>query len=275
MKHFIRVAVLAATVAAWLSLATPAMAATAAGYEEFEDCPSKTVDSAITLCLNSVVDGGHLQLGSKDTPITDPITLSGAFKPVGGVGGTFIVGSFDGGHQEVPGGLTGITGLDWLANLVPGNLLEVFAHAELAGTPGSPLADPFTLPLKVKLENPLLSSTCYIGSDTNPITLNLTTGVTDPPPPNEPIVGVEGPLTPDGTLAGVFRSDSILVDNAFAAPAAQGCSLIGLGLLNGPVSALINLQAGLPSPAGTNEAVQEALVSFAGVTTVYPPLGFE
>jgi hypothetical protein len=269
MKSLTRVTALAVTIGACLAFAGSASAATSPGYGEFTTCPSKSVDPAITACISNVVDGGHLQLGNTDTPITDPIRLVGALKP-GPSGGTFFLGSFDGGTQQVPGGIIGISGLDWLINLFPGNLLKLYAESELAGPIGSPLVDPFALPLKVKLVNPLLSSNCYIGSNTNPIALNLTKGETNPPPPNVPIRGHSSNLFPDPALPGVVRSpDNVLVDNAFAAPGATGCGLLGLN------NAVVNYQAGLPSPAGTNEAIQEVDVAIGAVQAVYQPAGIE
>ncbi len=79
-------------------------------------------------------------------------------------------------------------------------------------------------------------------------------------------------MTPDPTLPGVERSTGIVfVDNAFSVPAASGCDLIGFGLING----LVNLQSGLPSAAGKNEAVQEADGAIAAVQAVYQPDGYE
>lgn len=271
MRYLKLAAALTVAVFSMALASSSAMGATAPGYEEFQDCPDRAVDPAITACVNTVVSGGHLKLGSKDTPIVDPITLSGAIKP-GGTGGVFIVGSFDGGRQPVPGGLIGITGLDWLIYLFPNEILGLYAEAELAGAPTSPLAEPLNLPLKVKLNNVLLANGCYIGSNSNPINLVLTQGTTSPPPPNQPITGNPGTMAPDPSLPGVLRvSNLVLVDNAFSVPAAQGCSVTFLGLIN----ALVNLQAGLPAPAGTNTAVQEADAAFAGVTTVFPPNGIE
>ena len=256
MRYLKRSSLLAVAVAAFLVSATAATAATAPGYEEFDGCPSKTVNSDITLCMVTKVTGGHLQMGSKDAPIVDPLTLSQSVNPAGEV----FVGSFDGGRQPVPGGLVGLTGLNWLVNLFPANLLKVYAETELAGTPGNP-QDPVPFPIKVKLESPLLSNSCYIGSNSNPIALRLTRNTTNPPPPNQPISGTGGTFFFDPNLPDVVRTlDARLVDNAFAAPRARGCTLLVPGL--GLIDPLINLQSGLPSPAGTNEAV-------------YPPSGIE
>ena len=271
MKYLKGMAAVAATVGAMLVAAMSASAATAPGYEEFGGCPDKSVNPAFGLCIQSVVDGGHLQLGNTNTPIVDPISITGSLTQT--TPQQFVVGEFDGGRQPVPGGLVGISGLNWLVNLFPANLLKVYAEAELAGAPSRPDAPPVRLPLKVHLDNPLLSDSCYIGSDADPLLLNLITGTTNPPPPNQPISG--HPATAfgiDPNLPGVLRiRDILLVDNAFAAPAARGCDLIPIGVID----ALVNLQAGLPSPAGTNEAVQEADGSLVSLNTVYPPSGIE
>lgn len=272
MKHQSRALRLAGLVALALALLAPtATADPAPGYEEFTGCPSRNVDTNIRFCIASVVDGGHLQMGSKDSPITDPISLIGATT----TSGSFVVGAFDGGRQTVPGGLVGVTGLDWLVDVLGVDALKVFAESELVGTPTNPAIDPFTLAMKVKLVNPVLGDNCYVGSDSNPILLNLTQGTTNPPPPNQPITGSSGTSVQDPNLPFVVRNlDLRLVDNAFAAPAANGCRL-QLGLLNVPIDDLVNLQSGLPSPAGTNEAVQEADAAIVRIQTVYPPLGFE
>lgn len=255
MRHLKHAAVLVVAVAAFLAMATSAMAATAPGYEEFDDCPGRDVDPTLQICVVSIVPDGHLKMGSKNTPITDPIELVGSLGP----SGQMVVGKFDGGRQQVPGGLVGLTGLDWLTAIYPLSLLNVYAEAELAGTPSNPLVIPFRLPLKVKLDNILLADTCYVGSDSNPIQLRF--------------VGRPEPtLSPDPNLPNVARlSDGVLVDNTFAAPAASGCDLLGLGL----VDTLVNTQSGLPSPSGNNEAVQEVEGAIAALPSVYPPDGTE
>lgn len=272
MKQLKRLALMAVAATAFAASATSALAATAPGYGEFDGCAGKNVDPAVTACWVSIVNGGHMKLGTKNTPIVNPMNLSGGLKPNPTTGGDFVQPTLTGNPQPVPGGLVGITGLDWLINLYPGNLLKLNARAQLAGTPSNPIQDPLMLPLKVKLENPLLLGNCYIGSNSNPIRLNLTRNTTNPPPPNTPISGTSPHGEGDPNLPGVVRlNDGVLVDNAFAVPAAQGCGLLGFGLIN----ALVNLQAGLPSPAGRNEAVQQVDAAIAPVEAVYPPAGFE
>ncbi len=268
MKYIRHLAALAPVLAV-LALGGLAQAATAPGYEEWAACPDKAVNANVEACFTSVVTSGHLQLGTKDTPITDPITLSGGATSTG----AFVVGEFDGGRQRIPGGLTGMTGLDWLSWLFPFSLLTLDAESQLAGPVGNPMGVEFALPLKVKLISPLLSNTCYIGSDSNPVALNLTNAGTDPLPPNQPIVGFPGHISFDPALGAIRLSDVKLVDNEFAAPAANGCGLL---LPNySVINTLVNSQAGLPSPAGTNETIQNATAAIAPVQRVYPPNGIE
>jgi hypothetical protein len=52
--------------------------------------------------------------------------------------------------------------------------------------------------VKVRLENPFLGSECYVGSNSSPVVLNLTTGTTSPPAPNKPIKGTVGNIEVNG-----------------------------------------------------------------------------
>jgi hypothetical protein len=260
-------AIALAAVAMLLPVAA-ASGATAPGYEEFADCPDRSVDPGIPYCTNLVVSSGFLQMGSKTVPITDPISV---VTSTGG-SGQYLVGSFDGGRQQVPGGIIGITGLDWLSWLFPFNLLTLHGEPELAGPITNEAGGALGLPLKIHLDSPILNDNCYIGSNANPIRLKLTSGTTAPPPPNVPISGQAGTLAPDPTLPGVIRSTGIkLVDNEFAVPAATGCDLLGLGA----ITALVNLQAGLPAAAGRNSTVQNAKAGLGSITSIFPPAGVE
>lgn len=271
MRYVTRVAVLTGIVAALVVVsATTALAATAPGYEEFDDCPDRSSSSEISLCAVTKVSGGYLRMGRKTVPITDPVTLAES----GSLTDRMFVGHFDGGRQPVPGGLPGATGLDWLKNVFPAAHLRLHAVAELAGTPSNPIHDPVRLPLKIRLESPMLGDSCWVGSEADPIVLELTRLQTSPPPPNDPIMGEPGELIGDPVLPNVVRlMDARVVDNAFAAPRARGCDLPlpGLGLDD----RIVNHQAGLPSPAGTNTAVQELDLGLADIESVYPPNGFE
>jgi hypothetical protein len=243
---------LSAGLITFAAAAGPASAATAPGYGQFDGCPDVP---DLYLCVDATISGGHLQLGATDTPISAPIHLNGGVPADGGPMQFSSTGGLTSPRLRVPGGLTGLTGLTWLENLVPFDALKVYARAELAGPAGDPTQSPTSLPLKIKLENPFLSGSCYIGSNANPLRLNLTTGTTTPPAGTAPITGVNpafefDPAFPDSTVYDF--TGGTFVDNAFSAPKAAGCTLLlpGLGLID----PIVNLRAGLPSAAGKNVA---------------------
>lgn len=81
-----------------------------------------------------------------------------------------------------------------------------------------------------------LGSGCGVG----PFTLALTTGTTNPPPPNEPITG---------ELYDADTGRATVVNNSFSVPGADSCG--PLGAASGPLGAAL----GVPAPAGVNTAV--------------------
>jgi hypothetical protein len=246
-------------VVAALALLVPAASAETTpktGYAQFAGCPDAVEAPPIKLCFRAEITGGHFQMGSKDVPITNPIELSGGFNTAGTIYAHSPKGGLSNSPQKVPGGLVGITGLEFLEELLAPPLLELYAVTELAGTPGAPLSDPLALPIKVHLVNPVLGKNCYVGSDTAPINLNLTTQTTAPPPPNEPITGTPPTIGTGGSPGILTGTGAVYVDNSFAAPAAKGCKLTLFGFIPISLDPVVNLNAGLPSPAGTNETTQ-------------------
>lgn len=266
---------LSAAVMAVLAVALLAPAAQAKepapGYSQFAGCPSPEEKAGLAICLFSKITGGHLQVGSKTVPIENPLTLSGGtdenfegftYNSKGGLSKV---------KQKVPGGVLGLTGLTWLLEFFGSEALTLYAETELAGTPTNFTIETVTIPIKVHLTTPsgVLGSTCYIGSNTSPITLKLTTGTTSPPPPNKPITGKEPSLTigEDGL---VKLTNGTYVDNSFSAPGASGCVLKLFGFIPISLNSFVNSQSGLPSPAGKNEAVQDFDLEFIQRSAVYP-----
>lgn len=266
-------------VAAGSALASMALLASAAEatpvpapYQDFSGCPSSAESEFIAFCFKYEFSGGHFQLGKKNIPVTHPIIFRG--------GERFETGEFLGNGeagivpaaQYVEGGLLGLTGNKELDELLAGYpALAVKATIESAGTPlGSMVEPPFTLPVKVHLENPLLGSTCYVGSNTEPINLNLTTGTTAPPAPNVPITGVpSGPFKREEARKAVrVSSGGLFVDNAFAVPGAGGCVLT-IGPHHIGINGLIDSAAALPSPAGKNEVKLNYSLSLVNPETAY------
>lgn len=245
-------------------------AKTAPGFERFSGCPTPAESPSTPICVRSDVTGGHLLMGSKNVPIENPLILSGGVDlslegftagPEGGLSKT---------KQKVPGGVIGLTGLTWLLEFFGSDALTLYAVTELTGPPTGFTFGTVTLPIKVHLINTagLLGNNCYVGSNSSPIVLHNTTGTTSPPPPNEPITGVEPEFGEEGPV--VFAKNGTYVDNSFAVPGANGCVLNLFGFIPISINGLVNEQAGLPSAAGHNEAVQNFSVELVSQEVVYP-----
>ncbi|HSS03657.1 MAG TPA: hypothetical protein VLK89_00525 [Solirubrobacterales bacterium] len=247
-----------------MALFVPAAGATtpAPGYEEFAACPDK---AELTTCVRSDITGGHLQMGNKDVPISKTITLSGGING----GGTGFEGELTAEPMPVPGGVIGLTGLDWLVNFLNVNQLKLYADTELAGTP-QVIVEPLELPIKAHLINSVLGSSCYVGSKAEPIMLNLITGTTEPPKPNEPITGKRGTVSFDEAHEIVHLNEGEFVDNSFAAPGANGCVLTLFGFIPISLNGVVDLASGLPAKAGTNETRQNFNLAIVASELVYP-----
>jgi len=241
------------------------------GFEQFTGCPSSKENPNSELCTRTVITGGSFKMGNKNVPITNPITIvAGSDIEFNGFY-TNAKGGMSKAAQTVPGGVVGLTGLTWLLEHFGVNALSLYATTELAGTPDlNPFAEPIEIPIKVHLTSPsgVLGKNCYIGSDSNPIWLNLTTGTTNPPPPNKPISGTspEVQFLPSGIVR--FQNGTF-VDNSFAAPGANGCVLTLFGFIPVSINGLVNLQSGLPSAAGNNSTTQHFNIEAAEESLVY------
>lgn len=264
---------LAAAVLAVAMIAPAAQADTPnPGFEGFAGCPSSSENPKSELCTRTVITGGSFKMGNKDVPITKPITIvAGSDVEFNGFY-TNSKGGMSKTAQTVPGGVVGLTGLTWLLEHFGVNALSLHATTELAGQPDlNPFAEPIEIPIKVHLTSPsgVLGKNCYVGSNSNPIMLNLTTGTTSPPPPNKPISGTPPELKfqPNGTI---LFDNGTFVDNSFAAPGASGCVLTLFGFIPVSINSLVNFQSGLPSAAGNNSTTQHFDIEAAEETLVYP-----
>lgn len=263
-----------------LAILIPAASANAAltgEYARFETCP--TANAAVDGCVYAETNSGNFVMGAKTVPLKNQVVLKGGFDSDDGsiFGNLTFIAPTDGvtlskSPQPVPGGLTGIVAPSWWPSILrdlfnetinngftgvtatvelaaPASAIKFDAENELFGV-GTALS----MPVKVKLSNPFLGSNCYIGSNSNPLKLNLTTGTTSPPPPNSPISGNPGEFTviEEGNI--VATKNNKLVDNAFAAPGANGCGGI---LFSWAVDPFVNSIVGVPSAAGTNTAILE------------------
>lgn len=269
------------------ALGVPAGAAAYEGeFAKFNYCPVST--SGVASCLDSVTNSGTIVLGSKKTPIVNPVTLQGGFSEeneettfstfYGATNGETLSKT----PQPVPGGLAGIVPPESAPPLVKEALAFFFENGLTGVNATLELAEPASaitlskynlllgsgtaleLPVKVHLENPFLGSSCYVGSNSAPIIWHLTTGTTSPPSPYAPITGKQGyPEAKENYELGVITKNE-MVDNDWAAPKAKGCG----GLLSLLVDPVIDAASGLPAAAGVNSAVLENTISTAAVESV-------
>jgi hypothetical protein len=242
---------------ALLTAASSALAGLQQEYVKFSDCPVENPHT--NACVFAQTTSGEFKIGSKTVPITKTITIQGGINNETNE----LIPAADGNTLSktpltLPGGLVGIE-LD--------GITEVTATAELAGTAilnaaalNEEKGVAAELPVKIKLSNPALGESCYIGSDAEPVVLRLTTATTNPPPPNAPISGKRGNVEPFRDPGIIYITDNTLVDNAFSAPGVTGCG----GPLSLVVDPVVDLDAGLPAEAGHNTAILNG--SFAETT---------
>lgn len=280
--------------AAVISPSTAASTSTLAGdWAPFSRCP---VDSPSMLaadgktvvadCNTSDSPSGSIKLGNTTAATGDSnlqfglLFGSGPFTIVPPSGGALAAAPV-----QIPGGLLGlmcpsnILLVSSLCQEATGSSLNtVTAVVQPAGNPsqfnlgaglstGQPI---LAVPVKIQLQNPLLGSRCYIGSNSDPIVLhpeNLTA-------PTVSIQNFDADGTPDpgGTMADIVLTGATQGDSTFSVPGASGCGPLGLA------DEAIDLKDGLPSPSGNNklvlnDATTHALGGFANPAGQYPNEG--
>jgi hypothetical protein len=235
--------------------ATSSTAATSSlpkNLQKFSHCPVS--NPAVTTCLFSSTYSTTFVIGSTTVSSTEPSTINLGLivKPSGKIipvlptdGSSAMVAK----PVDLPGGLTGIPG-------APAEL-DVTATPQLVGMPSINLDNLVTtdgvglaLPIDMLVGTPtgILGSDCTIADAATPISLELTTGTTNPPSPNKPIKGSPGTLS--STDQGILTDHHLLlVDNSFAVPGADNCGP------DGAFDEILDLDKGLPSAAGSNSAV--------------------
>jgi hypothetical protein len=264
----------------------PAASAHTGEWAKFNNCPSKT--AGVAKCLQAVVTKGEVVLGKKTVPVVNPQTLQGGLsEPVAGF--RTMIAATNGETltkvaQPVPGGLAGIINCKEISNFLVRIGCEAVFENGLTGLNATlELAKPanevrvseinlafeegiaLEMPVKVHLENPLLGSTCYIGSSGSPLVWKLTSGTTSPPAGIAPITGFGGEdeFKEEGKLLQV--NNAKLVENNWPAPHASGCGGAIVELILDPI---IDNQVGLPSEAGKNVASLTNTISLATATAV-------
>jgi hypothetical protein len=272
-----------------LSVASTALATPKGEFAVFADCPLNV--AGLNACIYAKTESGVFTVGKKTVPIEKAIELQGGLKQNGEA--LEFVAAKDGNTltkvpQNVPGGLSGlvncteIKGSGFLEALERATCKSIFENGLTGVSATTELAAPassigidlnallstegaaLTLPLKVHLENPLLGSSCYVGSNSAPIVIPFTTGTTSPPLPNKPITGSVGTfeILEEGQLLKI-RNNS-LVNNSFAAPKTNGCG----GIFEFLIGPIINATLGVPAAAGHNTAILNGTLEQASAAAV-------
>jgi len=284
-RKAVPVVVLALALAA-LGLTGSAQAKLVGEFTKFQYCPYTNTE--VKKCMYAVTEGGEVKLGNKTVPITNKVVLQGGF---GKPNETTLISKFYGATegkptlqpvaQSVPGGLAGVVPDASSPPLVK-RLIKFFFENSITGLNSTlELAGPATnieiseqhlnrkeglglkLPVKVHLENPFLGSKCYIGSDSSPVTWNLTTGPTSPTAPNTSIEGSFGQaeFKEEGLMLHV--KEDVLVENNWSAPSVTGCG----GILAFLVNPIVSSQLGTTT-AGHNTAILKNTIDIATAAAV-------
>jgi len=290
MRHASRIKVMSAVLAV-IALAALGLAGTAAAkltgpYEKFANCPFTNLE--VKKCLNAVTESGVVVLGNKEVPIENPVVLQGGYGAMNEEGFAKFFAPTSGPTlsevpQNVPGGLAGLVNCKKITEFILKAACEFTFENGLTGVTSTlVLARPASeirisekhlaerigialeLPVKFRLENPLLGSECYVGSSSSPVIWKLTSGTTSPPPPNEPISGSSGTATflEEGRISEI--TGVTLVDNAWSAPGTSGCG----GLFAFALDPIINAASALPSEAGHNTAILNNTLNVAARAAV-------
>jgi hypothetical protein len=265
-------------------------------FLKFAHCP--LTNPLVQMCAYARSASGHafpesigvseLRVGTVVLPLAKPIVLQGGveglasplFAPQDGTAAISVS------PEVLPGGLKTLIAAEELTaparsayrTALRSQQREVLALIEPVAGPEPVLLNGFNLigahgvflrlPVKLKLLNPLLGDDCYAGTDAEPVTLQLTDGTTEPPPPALPVSGAAGTarIGHDGILA--IRRVS-LVDNGFAAPGVHGCG--SSTELQEQLDGAIDHKVGLPSPPGANSVRIDGTLSItsAAVTQAH------
>jgi hypothetical protein len=275
-----RILALGIALVAAIAFASPAMAVPHGEFAPFAQCPVETPE--MPQCILAMTTSGEFKVGNTTVPISKTITLQGGLNEEARLVAAKNGETLSKTSLTVPGGLLGIVAPTVLPlflqeifnNFINEGLTGVTATTELAGPASSVHANEIALllesgtalelPVKVKLGNAFLGGNCYIGSNSHPILLKLTTGATSPPPPNTSIHGSRGTPVSNGLGTLLTFTGNSLVDNSYAAPGVSGCG----GIFSFLVDPAVDLKIGLPSAAGKNTAILNGTLQVAASEAV-------
>jgi hypothetical protein len=254
-------------------------------YAAFAGCPVS--NSATDVCIFARTESGELRIGKRTIPITRTITLQGGIHEDEATGRQEFIDATGGktlsvAPQPVPGGLSDVVA----PGLLPKALRERFdqmvarggaavtattelvAGASAIGVNTQNLIEAkgigLSLPMKVKLSSPFLGASCYIGSNTHPIVISLTTGAAHRSSSRGPVTGKPGHAKFKDDYNLVTLSEDTLIGDSFPAPRVTGCG----GTLSALVDPAVDAELGLPVAAGHNEAIMNGTIKNANAPAV-------
>lgn len=229
-------------------------------------------------CLASNSPGGSMTLGNTTVALGNSNlqvgvlvnTSTGTTTAVAPSGGAIVADPVN-----VPGGLLGlmcptnVIAVSALCDEITNSTLNaVTATIVPAGQPSAlSLGAGFskdkpiiTVPVMIQLSNPILGSSCFIGSDSDPIVLTPENSV----PPSHSGAGFFDPDgTPDssGVLVSETLSGGTMVDDSFSVPGASGCGPLGIA------DPVLDLKEGLPASSGNSITLDDPTLNLAGYTS--------
>ncbi len=254
-------------------------------YAPFAGCP---LGNPLTdVCFFARAESGELRIGRRAIPIAQTITIQGGIHEdrasarqqfIAAEGGETLSKA----SQTIPGGPFEIAAPRSLPAYVRAIFDEFIAReataltatTEFAASPSAVQIDTqdlieakpggLSLPVKIKLDSPLLGAGCYVGSDADPVLIPLTTGVTARAPGRPSLTGKPGHAHFKDEYNLVTLDEDVLVNDSFPAPRATGCG----GPLAFLVEPAINAALALPVPAGGNEAILRGTLQTANAPAV-------
>lgn len=238
-------------------------------YASFKECPLEVV--TLTDCIYSVSSKGGFTVGSHEISLSNPLILQGGFE---GAGDEIVFHGAANGETLVPAPqpLAGVLEAKPVPSWWPQFLQEWFeagvekeahssltAYIELAASASEIKLDTenllseegvaLGLPLKIRLENQLLGSYCYVGSAAERLQVNYSSGKSGK------LTGHVGQLTYNKENSLTTMHGVRIVAATFPTPVASGCG----GLLSGLLDPLVNDIFSLPASPGQSTAVLEGI----------------
>jgi hypothetical protein len=289
-----RALIMAVTVTVSLVFASPVLAEPKGIFKIFKQCPTGV--PGIALCNFAQITGGEFSIGTIKVPINKTITLQGGDIPTGNPENPaefFVLPAKNGEslsrtELDVPGGLPGFIKCEEIKGeflreqckrTFASHLTRVTATMEPVDNAKAPATfnefafaseegAALTLSLRLHLKNPFLGTSCYIGSESSPLVLHLTTGETHPPTGFKPLHGILGePATLEEKGQVMLRvTGNSLVDNTFSAPGAKGCGEVFF--VKSLFNTYINKKLKIPNTTGENTAVLNGELNSVAAATV-------